>query len=200
MKMLWLAFVLGAILSWGTYVPTLHEGQKELGEGKPSAGAVRAFLCVGLAYFLTAVIVPLALLYFDLAGGEKLQFSKAGTLNWRGLGFATLAGTAGAAGALCIIMSIKSGGSPLFIAPLVFAGAPIVNTLVSLTWHPPAGGLRPSGLFYTGIVLAALGAGLVLYAKADLDARSRQVQSAAADRAARQIAASSVAVEGNRNP
>ncbi|GBD37252.1 hypothetical protein HRbin36_02382 [bacterium HR36] len=174
MKMLWLAFVLGAILSWGTYVPTLHEGQKALGEGKPAAGAVRAFLCVGLAYFLTAVLVPLALLHFDLAGGEKLTFVSHGEWNWRGLGFATLAGAAGAAGALCIIFSIKSGGSPLFIAPLVFAGAPIVNTLVSLTWHPPAAGLRPSPLFYIGLVLAALGAGLVLYAKADLDTRSRQ--------------------------
>lgn len=174
MRMLWLAFVLGAILSWGTYVPVLHEGQKELGEGKPSAGAVRAFLCVGLAYFLTAVLVPLVLLHLDLAGGEKLQFTSHGGWNWRGLGFATLAGAAGAAGALCIIMSIKSGGSPLFIAPLVFAGAPIVNTLVSLSWHPPASGVRPGALFYIGIVLAALGAGLVLYAKADLDARSRQ--------------------------
>lgn len=171
--MLWLAFVLGAILSWGVYVPTLHEGQKELGEGKPPAGAVRAFLCVGLAYFVTAVVVPLLLLHFDLAGGEQLQFWREGGLNWRGVGFATLAGTAGAAGALCIILSIKNGGSPLFIAPLVFAGAPIVNTLVSLAWHPPAAGLRPGALFYIGIVLAAVGAGLVLYTKADLDARSR---------------------------
>jgi uncharacterized membrane protein len=177
MKMLWLAFVLGAILSWGVYVPTLHEGQKELGEGRPPAGAVRAFLCVGLAYFVTAVVVPLLLLHFDLAGGERLQFWRQGQINWRGISFATLAGAAGAAGALCIILSIKNGGSPLFIAPLVFAGAPIVNTLVSLAWHPPAAGLRPGPLFYVGIILAAVGAGLVLYTKADLDARSRAASS-----------------------
>jgi uncharacterized membrane protein len=165
---LWHAFVLGAVLSWGVYVPVLHEGQKELGDKKPSAGAVRAFLCVGLAYFLTAVVVPLGLLSFDLAGGEKFDFYRNGALNREGITFATLAGVAGAAGALCIILSIKSGGKPLFIAPLVFAGAPIVNAIVSLLWHPPEEG-HPDWKFFLGIILAAVGAGMVLYSKAELD-------------------------------
>ena len=39
--------------------------------------------------------------------------------------FATVAGVAGAAGALCVILALKSGGTPLYVAPLVFAGAPI---------------------------------------------------------------------------
>ena len=65
---LWQAFVLGTVLAWGVYVPVLHEGQNELGNGKPSAGSVRAFLCVGLAYFFTAVIIPLCLLGLNLAG------------------------------------------------------------------------------------------------------------------------------------
>jgi uncharacterized membrane protein len=165
---LWHAFVIGAVLSWGIYVPVLHEGQTLIG-GKPSAGAARAFLCVGIAYFVTAVLIPLLLFVFDLAGGEKLDFQRAeGTFNWGGATFALLAGVAGAAGALCIILSIKNGGKPLYIAPLVFAGAPIVNALVSLLWHPPQEG-SPDWKFYTGIVLAALGAGLVLYSKAELD-------------------------------
>src|SRR5205823_283823 len=79
-------------------------------------------------------------------------------------------GVAGAAGALCIILSIKSGGRPLFIAPLVFAGAPIVNAIVSLLWHPPREG-SPDWKFFTGIVLAAVGAGMVLYSKSELDMR-----------------------------
>ena len=58
----WLVFVLGAVLSWGAYVPVLHEGQKTLG-GTPKEGALRAFLCVGLAYFVTAVLVPLGLFW-----------------------------------------------------------------------------------------------------------------------------------------
>lgn len=153
MKEVWLVFVLGAVVSWGCYVPTLHEGQSAIG-GKPSKGALRAFLCVGIAYFLTAVLVPAGLL---AAGLEERAFPL------RGTAFATFAGALGAAGALCIILSIKSGGSPLYVAPLVFAGAPVVNVLVSMAWHRPAN--PPGGLFFLGIVLAALGAGLVLYAK-----------------------------------
>src|SRR5438876_2432699 len=101
MKPEWWYFVLGAVLSWGVYVPVLHQGQEMLGGGKPAEGAVRAFLCVGVAYFLTAVVVPLLLMYLDLAG------SRQGTFNGEGVTFATLGGIAGAAGALCIILSLK---------------------------------------------------------------------------------------------
>jgi hypothetical protein len=174
---IWHAFVLGAVLSWGIYVPVLHEGQKELGGGNPSAGSARAFLCVGLAYFLTAVLIPLGMFAFNVAGGEKLSFSRGELFNWNGVFFATFGGVAGAAGALCIILSIKNGGNPLFIAPLVFAGAPIVNAIVSLLWHPPK--FAPGALFFAGIVLAAVGAGLVLYSKAELDKRSREAKAVA---------------------
>jgi hypothetical protein len=162
---LWLAFVLGAVISWGTYVPVLHEGQVKLG------GSLRAFLCVGVAYFITAVVVPLGLMFFNV-GGETFEF------NARGTTFALLGGIAGAAGALCIILSIKNQGNPLFIAPLVFAGAPIVNALVSMAWHPPK--FMPGPLFYAGLVLAAVGAGLVLYSKGELDKRSREAKQAEA--------------------
>jgi len=47
--------------------------------------------------------------------------------------------------------------------PLVFAGAPLVNVLVSLLMHPPKA--APSPLLYLGFVLAAAGAGMVLYYK-----------------------------------
>src|SRR5205085_12307752 len=104
----WMAFVIGAVLSWGVYVPVLHEGQATMGAGAgPSAGAIRAFLCVGIAYFVTAVVIPLIALQFGLAGGEKLDFSaKDGSLNTRALTFSTLGGIAGALGALCIIFAI----------------------------------------------------------------------------------------------
>jgi len=167
---IWQAFVLGTVLAWGVYVPVLHEGQKELGEGKPSAGSLRAFFCVGLAYVLTAVVIPLGLFALNLAGGEKLSFSRGAEFNAQGVLFATLGGVAGAAGALGIILAIKSGGKPLYIVPLVFAGAPIVSSVFSLLWHPPEEG-APDWKFFAGIILAALGAGLVLYAKGELDAR-----------------------------
>ena len=175
---IWQAFVLGTVLAWGVYVPVLHEGQKELGDGKPSAGSVRAFLCVGLAYFLTAVVIPLGLLAFNLAGGEKLSFLRDGAFNREGFIFATLGGVAGAAGALGIILAIKSGGKPLYIVPLVFAGAPIVSSIVSLLWHPPQEGM-PDWKFFTGIVLAAVGAGMVLYSKSELDLRKPKTETQA---------------------
>jgi hypothetical protein len=180
---LWHAFVIGAVLSWGVYVPVLHEGQSLLG-GRPSQGALRAFLCVGLAYLITAVVIPLILFALNLTAGEPLDFTREGAFNASGFTFALLGGIAGAAGALCIVLSIKYGGNPMFIAPLVFAGAPIMNTLVSLAWKTRA---MPGPLFFVGIILAAVGAGLVLYSKADLDQRLREehaAQAAAAKAAA----------------
>ncbi|RMH15813.1 MAG: hypothetical protein D6696_19705 [Acidobacteria bacterium] len=144
---LWLVFVLGAALSWGAYVPTLHQGQALL-----KGGALRAFLCVGVAYFVTAVLVPLGLLYG--AGMEPMEWNRGGVT------FATVAGVLGAAGALFVILALKSGGSPLYVAPLVFAGAPIVNALVSMAWHKPK--QAPEIGFWVGMVLAAVGVGLVL--------------------------------------
>jgi uncharacterized membrane protein len=171
---LWHAFVLGTILSWGAYIAVLHEGQAQLGGGNPSAGSLRAFLCVGIAYLIIAVIVPLVLFFADATGGEPLSFTAAdGSVKWGGLAFATLGGIAGAAGALCIILALKNGGTPLYVAPLVFAGAPIVNTIVSLVWKTHR---LPGSLFFLGIVLAAAGASLVVYSKADLDKKLREEQ------------------------
>lgn len=188
---IWIAFVAGAVISWGVYVPVLHEGQSKMGgEGGPSAGAVRAFLCVGIAYFVTAVIIPLIALQFGLAGTEPFHFNtKDGLLNTRALVFSTLGGIAGAAGALCIIFSIKNGGKPLWVAPLVFAGAPIVNAIVSMIWHPPEelgkSEYTPGWImFAAGILLAAAGAGLVLYSKGYIDQKAREMKQARAKMAA----------------
>lgn len=185
----WIAFVVGAVLSWGVYVPVLHEGQRAMGGGRPSDGAIRAFLCVGIAYFITAVVIPLIALQFRVAGGETLDFkAKDGSLNTHALTFSTLGGIAGAAGALCIIFSIKNGGNPLYVAPLVFAGAPIVNAIVSILWHPPEEVSRSEYLpgwimFAAGLLLAACGAGLVLYSKGYIDQRAREIKQAKAQMA-----------------
>ncbi len=182
MKFEWWMFVIGAVLSWGVYVPVLHEGQVSMGDARTGPGALRAFLCVGIAYFVTAVVIPLVALYFGWAAPEKLDFSDAdGNLKSRALTFATLGGVAGAAGALCIIFSIKFGGAPLYVAPLVFAGAPIVNAIVSVAWHWKPYYTDPALqrgwlLFSAGILLAAVGAGLVLYSKGSLDAGVKDLE------------------------
>ena len=77
----------------------------------------------------------------------------------------TVAGLLGAAGALGVIFALKSGGRPLYVAPLVFAGAPIINVLVSMLWEGV--GSRPRPQFFFGLVLAAAGAALVLRYRPD---------------------------------
>jgi len=147
MKM-WPLFVVCTVVCWGAYVPMIHHGQ--LGFGSRNS-ALRAFLFVGAAYFL---IAGLTLAYLLLSKSEPLQLTR------QGVTLSSLAGILGAIGALGIVFAIKSGGTPLAVAPLVFAGAPIVNTLVSMLWDKPA--KPPSAMFYFGIVLAGIGAALVL--------------------------------------
>jgi len=146
--MSWIVFVIGAFLSWGIYGVALHRGQVALGN------PLRALLCVGFAYFLIGVLVPVAGL---AAQGELKDF------NWTGTWTATFAGALGAVGAVCIIWAFKWGGSPTYVMPLVFGGAPLVNVLVSTALHPPK--TAPSPLLYVGFLLAACGAGMVLYFK-----------------------------------
>jgi hypothetical protein len=144
--MLWMLFVLGAILSWGTYGVLLHQGQTQLGN------PLKALLCVGVAYFLIGVLVPVAGL--SAQGGMS-------NFNLSGLTLATIAGALGAIGAACIIWSFKAGGLPVYVMPLVFAGAPIVNVLLTMALHPPKTAINP--MLYAGFVLASIGAGMVLY-------------------------------------
>jgi len=145
-RMGWVIFVAGAVLSWGAYGALLHQGQTQLGN------PLKALLCVGVAYFLIGVIVPVAAL--------SAQGSMSG-FNSNGLITATIAGALGAAGAACIIWAFRSGGLPVYVMPLVFGGAPIVNVLFSMLLHPPKSAINP--MLYLGFLFASVGAGMVLY-------------------------------------
>jgi len=142
----WVIFVAGAVLSWGAYGALLHLGQTQLGN------PLKALLCVGVAYFLIGVLIPVAALGSQ---GQLSAFDTTGLIN------ATVAGTLGAAGAACIIWAFKTGGLPVYVMPLVFGGAPIVNVAVSMLIHPPKSALNP--MLFVGFVLASIGAGMVLY-------------------------------------
>jgi uncharacterized membrane protein len=146
--MLWILFALGAVLSWGMYGPALHKGQVALGN------PMRALLCVGVAYFLVGVLVPVAALS---SAGQLNGFTRGGAT------MATLAGALGAIGAVCIIFAFKTGGLPTYVMPLVFGGAPVVNVLVSMALHPPRQAVNP--MLWIGFALVSLGAWLVLYFK-----------------------------------
>jgi hypothetical protein len=178
---MWLLWVGLAGLAWGTYVPLIAYGGSEL-VGKPGSVGPRimAILCVGLAYVAIGVVFPLYL--FLSKQVEWPQLTGTGTI------FSGLAGAAGALGAICVIFAtasaIKSargaGLDPtsykLYIAPLIFGLAPVINTVVSVLWHPEKGapfhfGLElPGWKLWVGIVLVGLGAALVLFSKEEAEA------------------------------
>jgi hypothetical protein len=115
--MVWTLFVLGAVISWGMYGPILHKGQVQLGN------PLRALLCVGIAYFLIGVLVPVITLS---AQGGLNGFNTSGTLS------AGLGGALGAVGAVCIIWAFRAGGLPTYVMPLVKPSECVVfNVLTS---------------------------------------------------------------------
>lgn len=149
--MYWILFVIGAALSWGSYGPALHKGQMAFADPTPLNKSLRALLCVGGAYFLVGVVFPAIVL---MSKGQLGGFTLKGTI------FSTACGVLGATGAVCIIWAFKNGGSPLIVMPLVFAGAPVTNALISTLSNPPKDGIDPR--LYVGFVLIAAGAYMVL--------------------------------------
>lgn len=151
----WVVYALLTVATWGVYGVFLHTGA--MGMADPENGRIKAFLFVGLAYFLTAVLAPAGLL---LAKGAGWAFPAKGA--WWSL----LAGTVGAIGALGVLLAFGAKGTPAVVMSIIFAGAPVVNAIVSLYLHPPAGGWGAIRWpFYLGIVMAALGGCLVTYFK-----------------------------------
>jgi hypothetical protein len=175
----WLLYVLLAGLSWGTYVPLIFYGGNELG-GKPGSRFM-AILCVGIAYFVIAVLFPL---YLFLSKQHEWP-----DMTTTGLVFSGLAGVAGAVGAICVIFASKAAVDAakdahlnpatyrVYIAPLIFGLAPVINTLVSTVWHPQKGAPfhfaleLPGWKLWVGILLVGLGAALVLYSKEEAEAK-----------------------------
>ena len=135
----WVPFVLLTVLTWGAYIPTLHRGQVAL-----SGSGVHAFLMVGVAYLLVAILIPGTMI--ARAGSWEVFTSG-------GMAF-------GALGALGIVFALVNGGRPTVVPPLVFAGAPVVSVFVAMLYNPPQN--SPSPVFFIGLVMAAVGAGLVL--------------------------------------
>jgi hypothetical protein len=89
--------------------------------------------------------------------GQLHGFNTAGTVA------ATVAGVLGAFGAIFVIWAFRAGGVPNYVMPIVFGFAPLVNVLYTMATHPPK--VAPNPLLYVGFVLAAAGAGMVLYFK-----------------------------------
>ena len=148
---LWLTFALLTVASWGVYGIFLHSGQMAMGD--PANGRYKAFFWVGIAYFLIAIVGPAVLLVVNGASWD---------MPGKGIAWSLLAGAVGAVGAFCVLLAFGARGHPAVVMSIIFAGAPIVNAVVALASHPPAGGFSAlRWQFLLGIVLAALGGMLV---------------------------------------
>ena len=168
----WLFYALLTVASWGVYGVMLHTGQ--MGMLDTLNGRYKAFLLVGIAYFITAVVAPLIVL---LHNGASWQFW---TFPAKGLWWSLIAGIFGAIGAFGVLLAFGAKGTPAVVMSIVFAGAPIVNAIYSLSLHPPAGGwggIKPQ--FFLGILLAAVGGCLVTLYKPNPPAKKPQMVASA---------------------
>jgi hypothetical protein len=163
----WLIFAYLTVFSWGVYGILLHTGRSGMPAGAemPHA-ALKAFLWVGVAYFVVAIVGPLIVLKMR---GSNFSFAGAG-ITW-----SFIAGVAGAIGAFTLVLALGAAAAPEVkggggfgpaaasaVMPIVFGGAPIVNAIVAMCVHPPEGGVKSLPLpFIVGIILAAGGAFLV---------------------------------------
>ncbi|MCE2825849.1 MAG: hypothetical protein LW626_02005 [Verrucomicrobium sp.] len=155
----WLIYALLTVVSWGVYGVILHKGRgyMPMGSETPHAG-LKAFLFVCIAYAIIGVASAIVL--------------KARGSNWSltpmGIQWSLIAGSAGAVGAFTLVLAlgaaspIYKGAAAAAVMPIVFAGAPVINTLVAMLLHPPQGGVRALPVpFLLGCVMAAVGAFLV---------------------------------------
>ena len=113
----WWGYVILAGLSWGTYVPIIFYGGQLLtpadDKGNPLpgiSGRLASILCVGAAYFVMAVLIPLVMM--SLRDDPKARWDVK-----PGLVFSGLAGIAGAVGAICVIFAssaaVRTAGEEL---------------------------------------------------------------------------------------
>jgi hypothetical protein len=140
---------------WGIYGPILHTGQIGLGESAANPGRLRAFICVGLAYFVIAVMAPVVLM--SMGWQEKGQWT------FNGFTYSFLGGAVGALGALGIVLALANGGNPIYVMPIVFGCAPVCNTLWQAYWKnsfKDQPGWQMS-LFFAGIILSVVGAVII---------------------------------------
>lgn len=153
--MTWLLFALMTVACWGVYGILLHAGA--VGMGDPANGRYKAFLLVGVAYVVVAVLAPLAML---IANGADWH------MPFKGMGYSFVAGVVGAIGAFGVLLAFGAKGSPAVVMSIIFAGAPVVNAFVAMWLHPPEGGWGSIPVpFWIGIALAATGGCLVTFYK-----------------------------------
>lgn len=149
---LMLVSILLTAICWGSYGPLLLWGHQAMGSGR-----LRPFICVGIAYFLIAIVGPILFIVFT--GMEKGEGLASGW-NFTGTMWSLAGGAVGAIGAFGIILALNYGGHPTFVMPLVFGIAPVVNTVITIGMSNRWGELSP--MYYAGMILVGAGAVTVL--------------------------------------
>lgn len=159
-------FALVTALFWGTYGPILHKGSTYMQSYVPAdpsnptlkrpLGRMRPFLCVGLAYFVIAVLAPA--LMIQVVGVER------GAGIWHGWTFSGIVwsfagGAVGALGAFALIMALNNG-TPVQVMPLVFGVAPVISVATGMYLNKTLGQVSP--FFFVGMLLVILGAVTIL--------------------------------------
>ncbi|HTI70704.1 MAG TPA: hypothetical protein VMF06_12110 [Candidatus Limnocylindria bacterium] len=148
----WLLYTMITVFSWGVYGILLHKGQVFMNDAEN--GRYKAFLFVGFAYFITAVLAPFLVLL--TRGAAFGGYTAAG--GWWSL----IAGVAGAIGAFGVLLAFGAKGAPPVVMAIVFSGAPVVNALVALyIARHEIDFSKTNPLFYVGLALALVGGGLV---------------------------------------
>ena len=100
MNIPWWGYVILAGLSWGTYVPIIFFGGSELSARPGIGGRLMAIVCVGVAYVLLAIVIPVVIFLMNQkAWGDVKSDNTSGYL------FAGLAGVMGAVGAICVVFA-----------------------------------------------------------------------------------------------
>ncbi len=126
--------------AWGIYGPTLYNGQVLMGDS-----TLRPFICVGIAYFLVASLIPAIVLKFR---GE------AGKWTLTGMIWSFVAGVVGAVGALSIVIAFDYNGRPIYVMPLVFCLAPVANTFLTMGMTKTK---KMNSFFLAGLILVLAG-------------------------------------------
>ena len=149
-------FALGTALFWGCYGPTIGNAQTPRLDGRPMTPLqggwtpFKPYVFIGIAYLVIAVVGGLVMMKVK---GDSFSFTgtQFPTMKW---GF--LAGTLGAAGALCLTTAMMtSRGNALLVMPIVFGGAVSVTAIVSVIRLHDFSNISP--LLWVGMLVTVAG-------------------------------------------
>ncbi len=155
----WIIFALLTVLSWGVYGVILHKGRGYMPMGSEAPHAsLKAFLLVCVAYAIIGIVAAVLI----KLRGSNWSFTSSG-ISW-----SLIAGVCGALGAFTLVLALgaaaplKGTAAAAAVMPIVFAGAPIINTITAMLLHPPEGGWKSLPMpFLLGCLMAAVGAFMV---------------------------------------